>query len=74
MRLEGLEVAQIGPRTGWLDVGREYDGSPGRERRTWLATVPEGRLAVTDGGCDVENRNGRARCSIRRRSGSMQAT
>jgi hypothetical protein len=48
LRLEGLEVAQIGPRQGRLDVGRDYDGPPGPERTAWLSIVPEGRLAVTD--------------------------
>ncbi|PWW23497.1 hypothetical protein JD79_02671 [Geodermatophilus normandii] len=48
LRLEGLEVAQIGPRQGRLDVGRDYEGRSGPERTTWLSTVPVGSLEVTD--------------------------
>jgi hypothetical protein len=48
LRLEGLEVAQVGPRQGRLDVGRDYEGRSGPERTTWLSTVPEGRLTVAD--------------------------
>ncbi len=53
LRLEGLEVAQVGPRQGRLDVGRDYEGKSGPERTTWLSTVPEGRLEVTDDGVSV---------------------
>ncbi|WP_369253345.1 hypothetical protein [Geodermatophilus amargosae] len=48
LRLEGLEVAQVGPRQGRLDVGRDYEGRSGPERTTWLSIVPEGMLQVTD--------------------------
>ncbi|MGY1640861.1 hypothetical protein ACI782_06960 [Geodermatophilus sp. SYSU D00703] len=48
LRLEGLEVAQVGPRHGRLDVGKDYQGRRGPERTTWLGTVPEGRLEVTE--------------------------
>jgi hypothetical protein len=48
MRLEGLEVAQIGARRGWVDVGKDSEGRRGPERTTWLDTVPEGRLELTD--------------------------
>ncbi|MGY1842057.1 hypothetical protein [Modestobacter sp. SYSU DS0875] len=47
-RLEGLEVAQIGPRRGAVDVGKHRDGGPGPERATWLTVEPTGRLAVID--------------------------
>ena len=48
LRLEGMEVAQVGPRQGRLDVGRDYDGRRGPERTTWLETVPEQRLTVNE--------------------------
>jgi hypothetical protein len=54
LRLEGLEVAQIGPYKGWADVGADYDGRRGRERTTWLETVPDSRLDITDGDGSVD--------------------
>jgi hypothetical protein len=54
LRLEGLEVAQVGPDRGWADVGADYDGRRGRERSTWLETAPEGRLVIADGDGSVD--------------------
>ena len=48
LRLEGLEVAQVGGQRGRLDVGREYEGRRGPERTVWLETVPDQQLVVTD--------------------------
>jgi hypothetical protein len=48
LRLEGLEVAQVGPDRGWADVGADYEGRRGPERTTWLGTVPAGRLDIAD--------------------------
>lgn len=54
LRLEGLEVAQVGPDRGWADVGADYDGRRGPERTTWLEVAPEGRLAIADGDGSVD--------------------
>ncbi|QXG76719.1 hypothetical protein KUM42_03980 [Modestobacter sp. L9-4] len=48
LRLEGLEVAQVGAQQGRVDVGQDYDGRRGPERAAWLTAVPEGRLDITD--------------------------
>ena len=48
LRLKGLEVARVGARKGAVDVGKDRDKQPGPERTTWLATVLEGRVVVTD--------------------------
>jgi len=54
LRLEGLEVAQVGPTTGRIAVGRDTEGRvPGPERTTWLNVVPDGRLTVTDDDASV---------------------
>ena len=55
LRLEGLEVAQVGPDRGWADVGADYDGRRGPERTTWLGTAPEGRLVIADGDGSVDD-------------------
>ncbi len=54
LRLDGLEVAQVGPDRGWADVGADYDGRRGPERTTWLEAAPEGRLAIVDGDGSVD--------------------
>ncbi|MGY1753825.1 hypothetical protein [Blastococcus sp. SYSU D01042] len=62
LRLEGLEVAQVGQRRGWVDVAKDYMGRRGPERTAWLAQVPGGRLEVTDDDASV----GRAAEAINR--------
>jgi hypothetical protein len=52
LRLEGLEVAQVGPRKGRVDVGRDYEGKRGPERTVWLAMMP-GQLQVADDDASV---------------------
>ncbi|SFE51929.1 hypothetical protein [Blastococcus tunisiensis] len=54
LRLEGLEVAQVGQRRGWVDVAKDYLGKRGPERTAWLAQVPEGRLEVTEEEASVD--------------------
>ncbi|MGY1915855.1 hypothetical protein [Blastococcus sp. SYSU DS0973] len=53
LRLEGLEVAQVGPRLGRLDVGKDYQGRRGPERTMWMQFVPDGRLEVTESAYSV---------------------
>lgn len=54
LRLEGLEVAQVGQRRGWVDVAKDYTGRRGPERTTWLSQVPQGRLEVTEEDASVD--------------------
>ncbi len=49
LRLEGLEVAQVGPYKGWAQVGADYEGGRrGPERSAWTEVVPTGRLTIDD--------------------------
>jgi hypothetical protein len=48
LRLEGLEVGEVGPRKGHLAIGKDDGNDPGLERKVWLTTVPEGRQEITD--------------------------